>query len=71
MRSSLRSRNLMQLSTKLDPFARKRIYRVCLVDLLDEALIRALDKLMEYNRHLVLTKAEIEAAQKSLGNDHF
>ena len=41
---------------------------VRLVDLLDEGLKRAHDKLMEKERHLVLSKAEIEAAQKSIGN---
>ena len=39
---------------------------VRLVDLLDEGLKRAHDKLMEKERHLVLNKAEMEAAQKSI-----
>ena len=39
---------------------------VRLVDLLDEGLKRAHDKLMEKERHLVLSKEEMEAAQKSI-----
>ena len=39
---------------------------VRLVDLLDEGLKRAHDKLIEKERNLVLSPAEIEAAQKSI-----